>query len=108
MAEVISIITKKHLGVQDTAANDKVAEEGIYLGCLPKLDAIGIRQVQSILAIKQQQINELIEIFNTEHKDYLDAVCSVLVFFEASEEDFDPAKDKLMVGEDGHTWIAKS
>jgi hypothetical protein len=107
MGDVVSLHTKQQLGKQDTVANDKLAEKGTYIGCLPKLEAEMIRSTQGTLGTKKALIDELIDEFDKGYTDYLINVCKILSFLGQSIASFNSATDDLMVGEDGHVWITK-
>lgn len=108
MGDVISLKSKKVLGKQDGIKNDIEASGGIYLGCLPKLDAEEIRKVQTKLACQREQIDELVDTFEGDYLEYLmNTVVNTLIYFKADILDFNPELNDLMIGEDGHTWIGK-
>ena len=87
--------------------NDKKASDGIYIGCLPNTKTVMIRNFQDKLLCEQQQIELLQKEFEMDWSIYLLDVIDILKFFKVNMNcmKFTVGVDRLMVGEDGHTWI---
>lgn len=105
MGNVYSIRTGKKLE-QNTTDNDAlVAQGGRYIGCLPKADAEELRKFQQKLIVDQMEIDELIKKFEGSFLLYLNDVASVFMYLGIDPQTFDPNKEHLYIGADGHLWV---
>jgi hypothetical protein len=106
LAKLISFKTRRTLGGQDTEENDDfIKKNGRYIGVLLKDDAEYLRLLQERLTALQQQINEMVEAFDTQYRYYLQDVESIFLHLKIPPETFNPEKEKLYIGEDGHLWV---
>ena len=108
MAKVISIKSWKELGQQNYTENVALVEQkGRYLGNLPYSEADVVRQWQNTLAIKKEQIDELIEDFQESYDQYSEYITDIFLYLKMSEP-FSPELERLFINEnDGHIWAVK-
>ena len=108
MAKVISIKSRKELGLQDFAKNRALVEKkGRYLGNLPSSEAAAVRHWQDALIIINDQINELLQDYHASYDQYLEYIKNIFHYLRISGT-FNPALETLFINEDdGHIWSVK-
>lgn len=108
MAKVISFKSRSCLGGCDTKENDElVNSKGYYIGVLTPSNTKKFRAMQDELNLKKIYINQLVEEFEEGYRKYYQELSYVLSEYKYIVRSFDPEKESLFIGEDGHMWIVK-
>ncbi len=90
----------------DYQGNEEAVEElGRYVGNLPKRETKEVRNLIQQLTVKKAQIDAMIQEWDTLYQGYSYMLVGVLVTLNVTEGQFNPDRDDIYVGEDGHVWI---
>ena len=109
MCKVISLKSRKKLSEKNCNENDEIAsKKGEFIGMLPLKVAKELRKLQDNLNIEVIQINQLVEIFEEHHKQYLYEIGTTLKKYNYVISSYNPQTNQLLIGEDGHMWVVNN